>query len=49
MSVDEVQIGMAQPAGFGVDQDFMRAGLGIGDFGNAKARAGCFKNGGFCQ
>ena len=44
-----MQIGMAQPAGLGVDQHFMRAGIGIGDFGDAKALAGLFKDGGFCQ
>jgi hypothetical protein len=49
MAVDEVQIGMAQPAGLGVDQDFMRAGRGIGDFGDAKALARGFEDCGFCH
>ncbi len=49
MPVDEVQIGMAQPAGFGVDQHFMRAGVSIGDFGDGQALARLFKDGGFCH
>ena len=49
MPVDEVQVRMAQPAGLGIDQDFVRAGLGIGDFGDAKALSGGFENGGFCH
>jgi hypothetical protein len=40
---------MAQAAGLGVDQHLVRAGFGIGYFGDAKALAGCFENGGFCH
>ena len=49
MPVDEVQVRMAQTTRFGVDQDFMRAGIGIGDFSYLEPFAGCFKYGGFCQ
>ena len=49
MSIDEVQIGMAQPAGLGIDQHFMRKRVGKGDFADGQALARLFKNRGFCH
>ena len=47
-AVDKVQVRMAKPAGLGIDQHFVRAGIGDLDLADDQPFTGLFEDCSFC-